>query len=97
MANATFMNVFNARHQLLVHPHSCLFMQPLVRHNVVKQLSVLAELHDQEQFTFGFNDFIQLNHIRVSHLLQDLNFSADSLDVLLVFDSGLFKYFDGDL
>ena len=68
-----------------------------MRHDVVEQLSVLAELHDQEQFTFGFDDFVELNNIGVSDLLQYFDFPADPLDVLFVLDARLFQDFDGHL
>lgn len=33
----------------------------------------------------------------MAHLLENLDLSADSLDVFLVLDAGLFEYFDGHL
>lgn len=46
MANATLVNVFNTGYKLLVKSNSGLFVQPLVADDVVKQLTVLAELHN---------------------------------------------------
>lgn len=94
VANPTFVNVFDTGNKLLVHSDSCFLMQPLMRDNVVEQLSVLAVLHDKEQFALSLDDFVQLDHIGVPHLLKDLDLPTDSFDVLLVFYSRLFKNFD---
>lgn len=85
MAYTTLVNVFDARNELLIHSDSCLLMQSLMGHNIVEELAVLAELHDEKQFTFSFNDFKQLNYIGVPDFLQYFDLSAYSLNVLFVF------------
>lgn len=55
-------------------------------HYVIEQLPCPAKLHDQEQFTFGLNNFIKLNDVRMSHFLKDLDLSRDSLYIFLIFD-----------
>lgn len=90
MADATLVNVLNTSNELLVHPNCRLLMKSLMRHDVIEQLAVLAVLHDEEKFALSFDDFVQLDDVRVSHLFQNLNLATNPLDVLLVFDSRLF-------
>lgn len=92
VTDATLVNVLDTRDQLLIHAAGCLLVQALVRHNVVKELSILAVLHDQEKLTFSFNDFKQLDHVRVTDFLQNLDLSRYPLDVLLVLDPRLLQY-----
>lgn len=95
MTNAAFVNVLDTRDQLLVHSHCSLLVQPLMRHDVVKELTVLAEFHNQEELAFGFNDFKQLYNIGMPHLLKYLDLPTDPLDVLLVFDPRFLQYLNG--
>ena len=56
-----------------------------------------SSLHNQIELSRCLDDFIELNHIRVPDLLQDLDLPRDSLDVLLVVDLVFLEDFDGDL
>ena len=87
MADATLVDVLDAGHQLLVHAHRRFLVKPLMRHDIVKELTILAKFHDEEELAFRFNDFIELDHIWMPDFLEDFDLSAYSLDVLLVFDS----------
>lgn len=97
MADAALVDVLDAGDQLLVHADGSLLVQPLMTHNVVEELTVLAELHDEEQLALCLDDLVQLDHVRVSHFLENLDFARDTLYILLVLDSALFEYLDGDL
>ena len=41
--------------------------------NVVEQLSALHVLHYQEQLFGGFDDFVELNYVRVADQLEDVD------------------------
>ena len=96
VADPTFVDIFDTRHQLLVHPDCCLLMESLVRDYVVKQLSIGAVLHDKKQFAFSLYYFIQLNNIWMPNFFKDLNLPTDPLNVFLVFNPTLFKNFNGN-
>lgn len=66
-------------------------------HYVIEELAILAILHDQEKFAFSLDDFVKLNYVRVSNLFEDLDFSAYSLDILLIFDAWLLQNLDSNL
>ena len=69
-------------------------MQPLMTDDIVKQLSIGAILHNEEQFTLSLNYFVELNDIRVSQFLEYFDFPGYPLDVLLVLDARLLQDFD---
>ena len=66
-----------------------------MRYNIIKQLAILTKFHDQEEFTFRFNNFVQLYNIGMPNFLQNLDLSTYPLDVLFIFDSGLLEDLDG--
>ena len=66
-------------------------------HDVVEELSAVTVFHNHVQFFLGLDDFIELDHIRVPDLLQNLDLPRDSLDVLLVVDLVLLEDFDSNL
>lgn len=53
-------------------------------------------LHNQVKLPRSFDDLIELDDIWVLHLLQNLNFSCDSVDVCLVLYFGFLQYFDSN-
>lgn len=69
MADSTLMNVLNTRDELQVELAGLLFREPGVSDDVVEELTAIAVLHDHVQLFFGLNDFIELDHVGVSHLL----------------------------
>lgn len=97
VADAELVNVLDARDELLKVLAGHLLLEALVLHNEVEQLASADVLHDQVQVLFCFDDLVNLNHIRVVQLLQNLNFSADALHILAVFDPRFFENFDGHL
>lgn len=88
------------------------FLHPLIRYNVVKQLSPTGILHDQIQLLWSFyylhlvlmvcfrakgNYFIKLNDVGMTNKLEDMNFSSHSFYVTHVLNFVLFKNFDSNL
>ena len=65
--------------------------------DVVEELASIAVLHDHIELLLCLDDFVQLNHIWVSHFLKDFNFSRYPLNVLLIMNLVLFKDFNGHL
>ena len=97
MANARLVDILDARNELEVELASLLLGKSGVPDDIIEQLTAIAVLHDHVQFLFGLNNLVQLNHVRVSHLLQNLDFSSDAFNVFLVVDLVLLQNFDGNL
>lgn len=72
-------------------------MQSLVRDDIVKQLSILAELHYQKQFALRLDDLVELDDVWVSDLLKNFDLPTDPLDIFLILNPGLFEYFNCNL
>lgn len=72
-------------------------IQSLVLDNQIKQLTSLHKLHHQVQVLLGLYDLVDLNHVRVMQLLEDLDLTTYALDILLISNPALFKHFDSDL
>ena len=68
-----------------------------MRDDIIEKLTVLAELHNQEQFTLSLDYFVKLNNVWMPNFLKNFNLPTNSFDVLFVFNPGLFKYFNCDL
>lgn len=66
-------------------------------HDKVEKFSIRYEFHDQVELFLRLNNFINLHNIRMMKLLQYLNLSTDSLNVLFVLDPWLFKHFNSYL
>lgn len=97
VADSTLMNVLDTRDELQVELAGLLFREPGVSHDVVEELTAVAVLHDHVQLFFGLNDFVELNDVGVSHLLQDLDLTSDSLHVFLVMDLVFLEDFNRNL
>jgi len=100
------MNVLYAWNKLLVKFACLLFLQSLVCHYIIKELSGWAELHDKIQLTLSLNDlqikqiltyFIKLDDVWMSDLLEYFNFTSDSFDIFLIFNFVLLQDFHGNL
>ena len=52
----------------------------------VEKFTIRYEFHDQVELFLRLNYFINLHNIRMMKLLQYLNLSTDSLNVLFVLD-----------
>lgn len=69
MHNPQLTNVFNARNNLLEEATCCHFVNFLILHDVVEQLTAGCKLHDQVKLLGSLDDFIQLDDMR---MLNDL-------------------------
>ena len=58
-----------------------------MRHYIIEELTILAILHDQEKLALSLNNFVKLDYVRMPNLFEDLDLSAYSLDILLIFDT----------
>jgi hypothetical protein len=84
------MNIVDTGDELLKILASCLLLKSLMLNNEIKKLSILHEFHDKIELLLSFNNLIYLHNIRVMQLLQYFDFSTDSFNVLLVFNSRFF-------
>jgi hypothetical protein len=97
MAHSTFVQVLNASDQFAIEFGSLLFSESGVSDNIVEEFTSIGILHDHEEFLFCFDNLVQLDHIGVTHLLQNFNFARDAFNVLLIVDLLFLQDFDGDL
>ena len=97
VADSTLVNVLDTRDELQVELAGLLFGEPGVSDDVVEELTAVAVLHDHIKLFFGLDDFVELDDVRVSHLLQDLDLTSDSLIVLLVMDFVFLEDFNRNL
>jgi hypothetical protein len=65
MSYSKLTEILNARYELLEQPASLIFLKPVFRCDVVEELTIAAVLHYQENPLRCFNDFVNLNNIRV--------------------------------
>jgi hypothetical protein len=97
VANSDFVDVLDARNNLLEEFTSFIFLQALSFDDIVEEFSSARILHDEEQLARSFDNFVQLDNVRVPHDFQNVDFPCNSLDIALVFDFVFFKYFDSNL
>lgn len=64
--------------------------------DAVKKLPSVGVLHDQIEFPGSFDDLVQLDHVGVPHLLQNLDFPGNPIDVGLVLYFGFLQDLDGN-
>ena len=74
-----------------------LLLELLILNNKFKKLTSAGKLHYQIKVFVRFDYLINLNYIWVVQLLENLDFTADSLDVLFVFDLRFLENFNSDL
>lgn len=86
MTNATLVDVLNARDELEVELASLFLGQSSMSDDVVEEFPSVAVLHDHEQLFLSLDDFVQLDHVRMSYFLQDFYFPRYSLHIFLVVD-----------
>ena len=87
VTNTQLVNVFDARYELLEVLACLMLVQSLILHDHVEELATLYKLHDEIEILLGLDDLINLFNVRMVQLLQDLNLSTNSLDILLLFNS----------
>ena len=93
VADAHLVDVLDARNNLLKETTSLVFLQTLAFDDIVEEFSSTCILHDEKKLARGFYNFVQLDHVRVPHYLQNVNFSCNSLHIALVFDFVFFQDF----
>lgn len=84
MTDTRLVDILDTRDKFEVELAGLLLGETRVSHDIVEELSTVAVFHDHVQLFLSFNDFIQLDHVRMADLLEDLDFSSDTLDILLV-------------
>jgi hypothetical protein len=89
-------DVFNASNDLLEESACLLLFNPLHLDDVVKKLAALGIFHNQVQLLLGFDDLVELDDLRVSDDLQNVDLSGHALHICNVTDLGLFEDLDGD-
>lgn len=97
MDDANFMDVFDARYKLMKHFSCFSFSDSFVLDNVIKELALLHELHDQKELFRCFDDFIKLNYMGVPDQFQNVNLATNPLHVSHLCYFTFFQDFDGYL
>ena len=97
MDDANFMDVLDAGDKLVEHFSGFGLGDSLVLDDVVEELALFHELHDQEELFRSFDDFIKLDYMGVPDQLEDVDLPADPLDVRHLRYLTLFQDFDGYL
>ena len=80
------MAILNPWYNLVEHFASLILVHALFLNNIVKQLPLTQELHDQEQVFRWLNDFIELDDVGVTDKFQDMDFPRNPLDISNVDD-----------
>ena len=91
------MNILNTWDELKVELAGLLFRKSGVSDDIVEELTTVTVFHDHVKLFFCFDDFVELDHVGVSDLLQDFDLSGDSLHVLLVMDFIFLQNFNRNL
>jgi hypothetical protein len=97
MCNSQLTKVFNPCNQLLKDSASFFLSESCFGGYEFKQLTVTAILHYQIELGLRLYDFIELNDMRMSHYLENMYLSGDSLYIINVLDFFLLKYFNRNL
>lgn len=97
MADLVLVQILYTCEYLVEEATSISVLESLLLNDVVKQFTTRGVFHDQKQLSGSFNDFIQLDYVRVTHYLEDMDLPHDSGDITLVLDLLLLKYLDGYL
>lgn len=63
MDDPYFMDVFDARDELMKHPDCLRLTDTFAVDNVVKEFPFFHELHDQKELFRSLNDLIKLHYI----------------------------------
>ena len=90
MNYAYLVEVFDSVYELSEKLGSLGLFESLFLEDELKKFALWDVLHDQKKLFGGFDDFVKLNDIRVSHLLQNVDFSGDSFNISDVIDFTFF-------
>ena len=88
-----FAYVLHTRYYLLEEPTSLGFFYSLALDYIIKQFTPRSKLHDEIKFFWRFNNFIELDNVRMLHNFQNMDFSGDSFNICHVCDLWLLKDF----
>ena len=94
MTNTELMNVVYTGNELLKVLTRRFFGQSRLLYDQLKEFASICEFHHEVQVFFSLDNLVDLHDVRVVQLLQNLDLSADALDVFLVFDLRLFENLD---
>ncbi len=95
MNDLDLAQVLDPEDDLLKNGTCLLLCKSVTRDNIIEELTSFSHFHDQVQALVGLDHLVQLDQVRVSQNLQDMNLTGHPLDVGVVLDLLLFKYFDG--
>ena len=62
-------------------------------YNIVKELSSRCVLHDEIQLLLSLNNFVELDHLRMLHNLEDMYFSGNPFNISNIYDLALLQDF----
>ena len=94
MADPNAMDIVDAGNELLEVLAGMSFFESLVFYYDLKELSTLCVFHHQEEIVVSFDDLVELDNVRMVHLLQDFDLSGDSIDIFLLFNLRLLQNLD---
>ena len=66
---------------------------PVISNYIIKQLASICMFHNEVEFTFSFNNLIQLNNSGMSNFLQYFDLSSNSINIGLILDFIFLQYF----
>jgi hypothetical protein len=97
MDDSYFMDVLDSRDKLVEHFSSLRLSNAFIFDNMVEELALFHELHDQKELFRCLDDFIKLYYMWMSYEFENVNLPTDSFNVSYFCNFALFQYFDGYL
>ena len=94
MHDVELVKVFDTGDDLMEKFEGLWLLHSLILDDVVEKLATISILHDEVQLLGRLDDFIELDNVRVSDHLQDVDFSCDSFDIVNVLNLVFFENFD---
>ena len=86
MYDTIFMNVLHTCNNLLHEFNGLRLIKSFSFDNIIEQLPTFCILHDKMNVSFRFDDFVELNDVRVTKYFKDTDLSSDSFDIRLFYD-----------
>ena len=80
------VDVFDGKSSLCHVELGHLFGQRVLLHEQRHRVASWKKLHHKVEIFLCFDDFIDLNNVRVMKLFEDFNFATDAFDIFFVFD-----------
>lgn len=81
---------------LLKESASFFLLDSLNLNYVIEQLTSLGIFHDEIEFLLSLDNFVELNDLRVSHDLQNVNLSCHAFHIGHIAYLRFLQYLDGD-